>query len=146
MICRVTGAVFAALVFSAPAVALQLITASEAALPPEPSVGHDRGISRGPTVIVISPAPGTGMLKSPVNLKVRFESHGGTWIDTDSVLLTYLRKPAVDLTQRVRAYIVPSGIEVDDAEVPPGTHTLRVDVTDSNGHTGWADITFTVSK
>jgi hypothetical protein len=139
-------AVFAAVVLSAPAVALQLITPSEAALPPEPSIGHDRGISRGPTVIVLSPSPGTGTLKSPLNLKVRFESHGGSWIDPDSVLLTYLRKPAVDLTQRVKAYIAPSGIEVDDAEVPPGNHTLRVNVTDSNGHTGWADITFSVSK
>jgi hypothetical protein len=35
---------------------------------------------------------------------------------------------------------------VEDAEVPPGTHTLRVNVSDSNGHSSRADFTFTVTK
>ena len=62
------------------------------------------------------------------------------------MLLTYVKKPAVDLTQRIQRFIAPTGIDVQNAEVPPGTHTLRVNVTDSDGRASRADFTFTVSK
>src|ERR1700693_5588240 len=104
--CRLIGmgALLAAAMLAAPATALQLITASEAALPAVQTTGHDRSISRGPSVIVVSPTPGAGAIASPLNLTVRFESHGGSTIDLDSVLLTYLREPAIDLTQRVKPF------------------------------------------
>jgi hypothetical protein len=57
-----------------------------------------------------------------------------------------MRTPAIDLTQRIRPYITANGIYVIDAEVPPGTHTLRVDVSDTDGRTSSADFTFSVSK
>jgi hypothetical protein len=127
-----------------PAGAIELITPSEAALPTH--VPHHRGISRGPTLIVVSPSPEAGTLKSPVHLRVRFEPHGGATINTDSVLLTYMKEPAVDLTQRIGPYIASTGIDVEGAEVPPGTHTLRLDVADSNGRVSSMDFTFSVSK
>jgi hypothetical protein len=138
--------VFAAILLAGPAVALELITATEAALPADPLIGHERGITRGPTVLIVSPPPGAGTIKSPLDLKVTFESHGGATVNLDSVLLTYLRRPAVDLTQRVRAFIASNGIEIKDAEVPPGTHTIRVSVSDSEGRNGSADLTFSVTK
>jgi hypothetical protein len=138
------GALLGVLFFAAPAGALQLITESEAALPAD--LGHDRGILRGPTIVIVSPSPAAGTLRSPLSLKIRFQSHGGAAIDVDTVLLTYVKKPAVDLTQRIRHFIAPTGIDVEDAEVPPGTHTLRVNVSDSNGRASRADFTFTVSK
>lgn len=124
--------------------ALQLITASEAALPVDQS--RERGISRGPTVVIVSPSPAAGTIKSPPVLKVRFESLGAAKIDVDSVLITYMKKPAVDLTQRIKPFVEATGIDVENAEVPPGTHTLRVNVTDTEGRSGWADLTFSVSK
>jgi hypothetical protein len=146
--CRLIGActLFAAALFAGNVAALELITPGEAALPAESTIGHDRGISRGPTVLVVSPQPGAGTIKSPLDLKVTFESHGGTTVNVDSVLLTYLRMPEVDLTQRAKAFIAPTGIEIKDAEVPPGTHTIRVNVSDSDGRTGSADVTFSVTK
>jgi hypothetical protein len=138
--------VFTAVLLAVPAVALELITATEAALPADPLIGHERGITRGPTVLIVSPQPGAGTIKSPLDLKVTFESHGGATVNLDSVLLTYLRRPAVDLTQRARAFIAPNGIEIKDAEVPPGTHTIRVSVSDSEGRNGSADLTFSVTK
>jgi hypothetical protein len=146
--CRLIGAfaLVAATLFAENVVALELITPGEAALPAEPGIGHERGISRGPTVLVVSPQPGAGTIKSPLDLKVIFESHGGATVNVDSVLLTYLRMPEVDLTQRAKAFIAPAGIEIKDAEVPPGTHTIRVHVSDSDGRTGWADVTFSVTK
>jgi hypothetical protein len=80
--------------------ALELITSSEAALPAEQVTGRERGITRAPNVVIVSPSRAAGTLKSPLSLKIRFESYGGAEIDVDSVLLTYLKKPAVDLTQR----------------------------------------------
>jgi hypothetical protein len=137
-------AVTACVLLAGPAGALQLITASEAALPVDQS--RERGISRGPTVVIVSPSPAAGTIKSPLVLKVRFESHGAAKIDVDSVLITYMKKPAVDLTQRIKPFVEATGIDVENAEVPPGTHTLRVNVTDTEGRSGWADLTFSVSK
>jgi hypothetical protein len=137
-------AVITCVLLAGPAAALQLITESEAALPVDQS--HERGISRGPTVVIVSPSPGAGTIKSPLILKVRFEGHGAAKIDVDSVLVTYMKKPAVDLTQRIKAFIGATGFDVEDAKVPPGTHTLRVNVTDTEGRSGWADFTFSVSK
>ena len=138
------GAVFTAVLLAGPAEALQLITKSEAALPASQS--NDRGISRGPAVVIVSPSPAAGTIKSPLNLKVRFESHGTAQIDVDSVLVTYMKKPTIDLTQRIKSFIGATGIDVENAEVPPGTHTLRINVTDTDGRSGWADFTFSVSK
>jgi hypothetical protein len=140
----VTGAIVAALAFAGPAYAFELITKSEAALPMA-SGGHERGISRGPTIIVASPPPAAGTIHSPLDLKIEFKAHGGANIDVASVLVTYLKDPNVDLTQRIKQFIGPTGIDVQNAQVPPGTHRLRVAVTDSNGHEGSADFAFTVA-
>jgi hypothetical protein len=138
--------VLTVVVFANAARALQLITESEAALPPIQDRGHERGISRGPTVIIVSPPRGAGVMKSPVALKVKFERHGGAQIDVDSVIVTYMKQPAIDLTQRMKPSIAATGVDLEDAEVPPGTHTIRVYVTDSDGRSGWADVTFSVSR
>jgi hypothetical protein len=130
-----------------PAEPLMLITASEAALPAEQIAKiHERGITRGPSVSIVSPQPGAGMMKSPVALKIKYEAHGGAKIDVDSVLLTYLRTPEIDLTQRIKPFIAAGGIDVQDAQVPPGTHTIRVIVADTDGRTNEADFTFTVGQ
>jgi hypothetical protein len=54
--------------------------------------------------------------------------------------------PAVDLTERARSFITPNGIEIKDAKVPPGTHTIRISVSDTEGRSGSADLTFSVTK
>jgi hypothetical protein len=138
------GAVAAAFAFAGPAHAFDLITKTEAALPAAKG-GRERGISRGPTIIVASPPPAAGTIHSPLDLKIEFMPHGGATIDVASVLITYLKEPTVDLTQRLKKFIEPSGIDVQNAEVPPGTHRLRVTVIDSNGHEGLTDFAFTVA-
>jgi hypothetical protein len=144
--CRLaaTCAILAAVVAANPTRAFQLITESEAELPSD--LGAERGISRGPTIVAMSPAHTAGVLKSPLHLKVRFESHGASKIDVASVLVTYVKRPAIDLTERIKLFITDAGIDIEDAEVPPGTHTLRVEVTDTDGRTGQAYIVFSVSK
>ncbi len=125
----------AALAFAASGMAqaqLQLITPDEAKLPNAAQV-TTRGITRGPGVKQVSPDPAAKGLKGPVDLKIAFEPRGGAKIDADSVTLTYLKTPAVDLTSRVKSGIKADGIDVSKASLPPGDHQIRVTVKDSEG-------------
>jgi hypothetical protein len=136
--------VAAALLISGAAQATELITAAEAKLPPpKGAIAADRrGILRGPKVEVVSPS---GTVHSPLRLQLRFESFGGTTINPDSVKVVYLRTPNVDLTPRVKPFIQSNGIDMPEAELPPGEYTVRVDVKDSDGRPATAVFTLTVS-
>src|SRR5690348_11375620 len=85
------------------AVAMQLITEDEAKLPPpKGAIAADRrGILRGPKVDFISPGD---TVHSPLHLQLKFEAFGGAKIDPDSVKMTFLRTPNVDLTPRIKPF------------------------------------------
>jgi len=103
------------------------------------------GITRGPGIKVVSPSP-DGQVKAPFAMKVEFQPHGGSKIDAGSIKITYLKKPAVDLTPRLKAAISESGINLGDANVPAGAHDIRIDVTDAEGRTKSETVSFTVIK
>jgi hypothetical protein len=126
------------------AAALELITEQEAALPPDAT--RDRGITRGPKIILVWPSPEAGFIHSPLQLKIRFQGFGGATIKPDSVVVTYRKLPPIDLTQRIRPFIDAYGIEVPDATVPSGPHRVRVDVEDTLGRKGRLDFTFNVRQ
>ena len=112
-----------------------LITSDEAKLPPpKGAVAADRrGITRGPKVELMAAA---GPVHSPMHLQLKFEPFGGAKIDPDSVKVTYLRTPNVDLTPRVKSFVEPTGIDIPDVELPEGEHMVRVDIKDTDGRTG----------
>ena len=116
--------------------AFVLITAQEAALPNAAEELEMRGVTRGPKILVLSPAPDAGVVTSPVDLLLRFETYGGAAVDPLSVKVTYLKMPALNLTQRIGTLITSRGIEVRSAEVPPGTHNIRVEIKDTAGRVG----------
>jgi hypothetical protein len=132
------------LLVSTPSRATQLITEEEAKLPPpKGAVAADRrGILRGPKVEYISPG---GSVSSPMRLQLKFESFGGAKIDPDSVKVLFLRTPNVDLTPRVKPFVHADGINMQDAELPPGEYTVRVDIKDSDGRPGTAVFTLKVA-
>lgn len=84
--------------------------------------------------------------KSPLLFKVKFLAHGGTAIDPAATRVTYLKDPLVDLTPRLRKYLRPTGIEMPDAEIPPGQHVIMVELADSSGHRGISILTLVVDK
>jgi len=47
--------------------------------------------------------------------------------------VTYLKSPVVDLTSRIKPFVQPAGIDMPDAQLPPGEHLLRIDIKDSDG-------------
>lgn len=130
--------VCAAAAFSAPNrvyAAQVLITDDEAKLPPpKGAVAADRrGIMRGPKVEVVATSD---PVHSPMHFQIKFESYGGAKIDPDSVKVTYLRTPNVDLTSRVKSFVLPTGIDIPDVQLPAGDHMIRVDIKDSDGRPG----------
>jgi hypothetical protein len=116
-----------------PARAAPLITAEEAALPPQKGAiaNSGRGITRGPKIQV--PDAETGAQTSPMRFQVKFQAFGGSSIDLEALKVTYLKTPVVDLTPRIKPFAQPNGIDMPDAQLPPGDHLVRVDIKDSDG-------------
>ena len=136
----------ASLIMVAPAVnAAQLISAKEAALPSASGTLATRGISRGPSVKLVSPEADTPV-SSPIDFKVHFEARGEGKIDPNSVKVVYMKSPFVDLTPRLKGAISPQGIDFTKADVPPGSHTIRVTVKDADGRETNSVFTLNVTK
>ncbi|EKS38223.1 hypothetical protein [Afipia broomeae] len=121
-----------------------LISADEAKLPPPAGAVAvaTRGITRGPKIAYVATADPA---KSPMRLQLKFESFGGSKIDTDSLKVTYIKNPAIDLTPRLKPFVKPDGIDMPDAELPAGDHVIRVDVKDSEGRTASTSFTLKVA-
>lgn len=137
-----TAAVLALSAAFAAADAGTLITDAEAGLPAAAAGVTMRGITRGPSVKLVNPAE----TKSPFDLKVKFEAHGGASIEPGSVKVVYLKSPIVDITDRVKPFVSADGIDMSKAEVPAGQHAIRIDVKDSEGRAGSATVQLTVTK
>lgn len=131
-----------------PAHSAPLITEQEASLPtPSGAVSMTtRGIMRGPKISLASPDGSSAALRSPMRVQIKFESFGGATVDPASVKMTYVKSPAVDLTPRIQASLKPDGIDLADAEIPPGDHNIRVELKDSEGRSGVASIMLKVAK
>ena len=114
------------------AYAAPLITSQEAKLPDAAGGLNTRGISRGPGIKVISPESGV-QTKGPFEFKVDFEPRGGASIDKSSVKVTYMKSPVVDLTPRLKNSVTDTGIDMKNAEIPPGEHQVKISVKDSDG-------------
>ena len=108
-----------------------LITPEEAQLPTPKGVHAARAITRGPRIDLAG--PDASEARSPLRLQLKFRGFGGATINLDSLRVTYLKMPNVDLTSRIKPYAQPTGIEIPDAEAPPGEHLVRVEVHDSEG-------------
>jgi hypothetical protein len=112
---------------------VELVSAEEALRPDAPDTLILRGITRGPTINLLQPAPQTKPLKSPFKLKLNFKAHGGGNIDGSSVEVFYVKDPDINITSRVSAGITPQGLDLDDVALPPGHHRVKVRVADQDG-------------
>ena len=125
-----------------------LITDEEGSLPAAPAgdLNFRAGISRGPSIIVVSPKAGDGELKSPFRLQLKFEGRGGAQVDPETLKLVYNKKSAVDLTSRVKPYVLAGGIDLPEAAVPPGEHSIKAEIKDKDGRTGTVIFVIKVAK
>ena len=144
---KLSQVLFSSILFAASqlVIAAPLISAKEAALPPAAGTLATRGISRGPAVKLESPEADTPVA-APFDFKVQFEARGDAKIDPSSVKVVYMKSPFVDLTPRLKNAISANGIDFSKADVPPGTHTLRITVKDSDGRETNSVVNLVVNK
>ena len=109
-----------------------------------------RGISRGPGIKVISPDVNVtevkAEVKTPFDLKIAFEPRGGVKIDSNSVKVTYLKFPYIDLTDRLKPGISETGIDFPKADVPSGEHSVKINVKDVEGRESSLIVTLVAVK
>jgi hypothetical protein len=114
------------------------ITADEAKLPAYQGPAHlkMRGIPSGPRIVVLAPPASGGAFVSsrPVKLHVRFEAVEGAAVDVRSLKVTYLRLFGIDITDRVKPYVTARGIDIDDVDIPPGEHSIELEIRDIRGN------------
>ena len=122
-----------------------LISEAEAKLPPSTDVGMTtRGLTRGPGIELVSPHPDRGTA-SPLPLKVKFIARNNVEIDPASVRVIYLKAQSVDLTDRVKKFLTADGIDMANAEIPSGTHYLRINLKDKQDRTSTMTIKLVVA-
>lgn len=121
-----------------------LITPEEAKLPLPKQLAQSRAITRAPRIELLKPAE--EKVQSPLHFKLRFRAFGGATIDMRTLAVTYLRGANVDLTSRISSFAQPTGVDIPNAEVPPGEHAIQIDIKDSDGRATSATFVLTVSS
>jgi len=124
---------------------VHLITREEAGLPAAPKApASTRNLTRGPGIDTL-PTPDKGVDGKPFRLNVRFMPANGVPVDPATVRVFYRRDPPVDITQRIKQYITPTGIDAPSVVVPSGNHVIEIEATDKEGRIGRRQITLTVA-
>jgi hypothetical protein len=95
-----------------------------------------------PTIEVEEPDP-TKPIKSPVNIRIKFQAHGSD-IDPGSFRAFY---GWFDITNRItqHAQITSSGLTANDAEIPAGQYSLTLQISDHLRRVGTRTFRFTVT-
>lgn len=120
---------------------LWFISPEEAAFAPatEDNLIRSRGLnSKGPRIDVLKPADDIPQ-QSPLEIQVRFHPNPAT-VNPESVKVQLVKFIAIDITDRVKPYLSESGINVKEANIPPGHHLVRITVSDGKGETSSREI------
>ena len=126
---------------------LELITQDElAALPQDSLVAWSRSAEAvdGPVIEIDSPE-NLGTYEGPFPIRVHFRiGPKGFAVDMASLKLTYKKAWGIDITERVRAYIAGTAIDVEESELPRGRHTVEIEISDVQGNESRRFFTVTV--
>ncbi len=100
-----------------------------------------------PQIIVVSPAAADAALRSPLNVSIRFQPAPGASINP----ATFKVQARVlggwfDVTGEIRrhAQVDTRGVEAAGAMLPRGEHRIRVQIADTSGRLGAAEIAFKI--
>jgi len=128
--------------FSFPAHAVTLINSAEAALPdPPPLELSVRGVEAMSGFVQVLP-PKHAVARSHFHMLIRFQDP----CNPASVVMTLVKQPSVDLTARIRPYLSAEGIDVPDAEAPPGDYKIRLIYRDAAGLQRVGNVLFSVAR
>lgn len=117
-----------------------LITPDEAAMAPAPpheglgkglmNVGRE-DLDIGPIIEVVKPSDGA-QTASPLEVAIRFTPRLSP-IDMDSLKIGIVKFVTIDITDRVKPYATPQGIQLKEAKIPSGKHRVRISLSDAAG-------------
>lgn len=125
-----------------------LITPEEAAMdpaaePPRGIIGVGReDISAGPVIEVVEPLNG-GRGSMPIQVLIHFTPRSEP-VDLASLKVTLVKFIPIDITDRIRPFVTPEGIQVKEAKIPPGKHRVRITVADKAGDLSVKEVSFEV--
>ncbi len=130
-----------------------LITPEEAAQPaaPEgtlsPPGGKPLDIGReapdtGPMIDLVKPEEGASR-PAPMEVLVRFTPRSAP-VDLSTLSVSVVKLIAIDITDRVRPYASAEGIDIPEAKLPSGKHTVRISVGDAGGGVSRKQLTVSV--
>ena len=128
--------------------AFELITVEEAAQnahPPADFSFPKAAFAIKPPSIEVH-QPNTKHLASPFDIDIRFIPEPGSRVKSDTLRILY-GWMQVDITDRVRqwgATISAQGLTAKGAQVPPGHHTLTIQVADDRQRVGKTELSFSV--
>lgn len=98
-----------------------------------------------PQIRVLQPVISGKPLQNPLRIELQFVSEPNVEIDPDSFRAFYgfLR---IDLTERIvkNLRVQKSGLTVENAEIPPGSHRLFLRITDSKQRANETELRFVV--
>lgn len=142
-------AVLAGGVHAAGSYGFWLITPEEAAMPPASTEkgGQPLDIGRepldtGPLIEVLKPVPGA-LPAVPLEITVKFVPRSAP-VDLSSLKVMVVKFIGIDITDRVRPFATPAGIQIPNAKLPAGEHTVRITVSDASGGVSQKQLTLTV--
>jgi hypothetical protein len=100
--------------------------------------------SGAPTIMIEEPDI-TRPVRSPVNIRIRFQAAANARIEVSTLRVRYGRL-GIDLTRRILAHArpTPSGVFVEDAELPRGRHRVTIQIADNMGRVGSKSFDFNV--
>lgn len=135
--------------------AFDLITAEEARRPNEPAdaQGERAGPTLGPVITFRLVAKGATTTTSPFNLTIELKCRGGARLKRESIQVSYVKRPPVDLLPRIHEFVerafTSAGtrtalIEIQDARAPVGKHQILVQVEDTLGQAAERRLDFEV--
>jgi hypothetical protein len=124
------------------------ITPEEAALAPAPeeTLIRSRGLNdKGPIIEVVRPEEDKPQ-SNPLEIVVKFlpRSASSAAVDVASLKVSLVKLFTIDITDRVREFVTTAGIELKEAKIPSGRHTVRINLSDTTGQTSTREITFEV--
>lgn len=124
---------------------VELVTPQEAALPDASPGPYEAGrdIETGPVVEIVAPEKGKSY-KAPVPILIKFIPKNGKEIDISTLKVEYLKSWSIDITYKVLPYTTKDGINIPEADLPTGNHTIRLSVADVAGITTRVLIVVTV--
>jgi len=122
-----------------------LVTPEEALQPLSRAVTPLQSDPDGPAIMVREPGV-VKEVKPPVTIDVVFEPKDGKTIDFKTLKITYLKLFGIDITDRMKPYITPTGLHSANAKLPPGDHSIEIAVQDDSGRKTTQRFSFKVLK